>query len=206
MNIATTCGVEKLPKDRTTDEINDPEERSIEHRRAVTVVLTILNTIIVPCLTVIAVSSQQGLLYLFTTPNEVMTSYTFQECLGYEFLFVALSSSEVESTSAFCLETSTLTQWISYSPPFSYRYASAYALLQAYTPVFAYMFLLSGFVIPFYIILLWWVSQRLSPESKYFMTITNALPTLLQPLDLIATKKSLLPKLFEWFSLFYRKL
>jgi hypothetical protein len=151
--------------------------RSEIRNQSFLVAITIFNTIIVPCLAVIVVSPQ-ALLYIFTTPESVETTFDIPNCVVYDLL-----STSNGTTSYSCYQYSTTPQPISFSPPFAYTYGGSMALLQAYASVFTYMFAIATFVSPALTVLLLSIISRLRLRrgSWQFDLIADFLPQMYLP-------------------------
>ena len=108
-------------------------------------VVSIFNTIIIPCLVVMAISPN-CFYHAFRRESVVTSKYSFNSC-------VLINRNNV------CELYKTQYAATSYSPPFTYSYQCGSELISYYAPVFVLLCILSTFIIP--IIQIIWIKMKL---------------------------------------------
>eukprot|EP00981_Chlorochromonas_danica_P011447 scaffold4011_cov197-Ochromonas_danica.AAC.29 len=93
----------------------------------------LFNTIVAPCLATM-IASSDCFYYVFASPSMITASYSFVQCVDFG--------------STGCIESSTTTRSLHFCPPFNYNYQCSSALLVDYAYVFAYKYVLIGFLYP----------------------------------------------------------
>lgn len=129
-------------------------------------VITVFNSIVVPCLVVMAISST--CFYNAFVPSEsVESSYTYDECVYYE--------------QTGCASYVTREAQTSIQPPFVYSYQCAGTILTYYAPSFVYVCFIQGLLIPF---VRWTIPSLLIlfPElTKFHWLMRWFVPKILNP-------------------------
>ena len=134
-------------------------------------VVSIFNTIIIPCL-VVMVISPNCFYHAFRWESVVTSKYSFNSCVGVV----------IYPNSTVCIQYETQYAEASYSPPFTYSYQCGSELISYYAPVFVLLCMLSTFIIP--IIQIIWIKMKL-PNILQFghlfhpTTLDNAVKTIM---------------------------
>jgi hypothetical protein len=114
-------------------------------------VVSILNTIIIPCL-VIMVISPNCFYHAFQPESDVTSKYSYSIC-------------EIIKNNGECIQYETQYAATSYSPPFTYSYQCGSEFITYYAPVFVLLCILSTFIIP--IIQIIWIKMKLPNILKF---------------------------------------
>ena len=114
-------------------------------------VVSILNTIIIPCL-VIMVISPNCFYHAFQPESDVTSKCNFSIC-------------EFFNQNSECVQYETQYAATSYSPPFSYSYQCGSEFITYYAPIFVLLCMLSTFIIP--TIQMIWIKMKLPNILKF---------------------------------------
>ena len=115
-------------------------------------IVSIFNNIIIPCLMVLIISPN-CFYYVFYREPDVTSTFPMKVC-------TLISPSNV------CLQYSIDFSTTSYSPPFNYSYQCSSAFITYYSPVFAFVCILSTFIVPLLQVL--WIKLTTSNNIMLF--------------------------------------
>jgi Leucine-rich repeat (LRR) protein len=135
----------------------------------VQVVVALFNNIAIPCL-VVAVVSPSCFTSVFSPPPEVTSSFVYEITVRPGINLVDQSFYKV-------------TQYISYSPPFTYSYQCSSSLITYYAPAFVYLAITASMVIPVVkaLGLYWYI--RATPGTWWYRLLNYAVPVILKPVS-----------------------
>ncbi|RYH18868.1 hypothetical protein EON65_26795 [archaeon] len=137
---ATTVAVANRPRKLSAFSIIDLQNVSYESSDVPLIAgLSQFNNIVVPALAIACVSSDCFLTAIFPTSN-VLDSYFASSCL--------ILAVEKETGQAICLDRVYAPRYVSYDPPFAYSYMCASSIVMNYTPVYVFLFMFCGILIP----------------------------------------------------------
>jgi hypothetical protein len=139
--------------------------------------IILFNNIILPVLAILWVSSDCFYNVLFAAPA-VTTSYTYTTCPRYFFggLGGVMCSQSVDTTS--------------YSPPFMYSYQCSSEIVINYVPVYIWMFIFVGLLLPSMKLCLKYFYDHLSADHPYHKWIEVFIPENLKKLTPVRSKEN----------------
>jgi Leucine-rich repeat (LRR) protein len=132
---------------------------------SVQLVVTLFNSIGVPCL-VVALISPNCFYNALVAAKDVGASYTFSDCTtGF--------NAQTDSC-AFVSSTGTT----SYSPPFAYSYQCSASLVTYYAPAFLYLCIAASVVVPGARLAAFALRKRAVPGTSWYLLLSKFLPRL----------------------------
>jgi hypothetical protein len=133
----------------------------------------LLNVIGIPCLVVLFISPA-CFFDALKGPDSVTSSYEYD---GDCYSFVPDPKGGVRCDGLVIEEDTT-----EYTPPFTYSYQCSSSFVTSYAPTYVIMCVISGFVLPAYRLLQFWLRYNLSPTSRLFPLVMAATPRILEEL------------------------
>jgi hypothetical protein len=138
--------------------------------------IILFNNIILPVVAILWVSSDCFYNVLFAAPA-VTTSYSYITCPRYLFgIGGVMCQQSVDTTS--------------YSPPFLYSYQCSSEIVINYVPVYIWMFIFVGLLLPTAKLCLKYVYDRLSTDHRYYRWVEVFLPENLKKLTPVRSKEN----------------
>jgi hypothetical protein len=140
----------------------------------ITMFLSLVNNIVIPCLVVAAQSPSCFNEWFSSTPS-VSAVYTIPGCFlqyqdsTYNYTTVCSFSSPVELSTTF-------------NPLFGYGYQCSSSFITDYAPAFVYLGLAAGIGVPIANAAMLWFYNRATPDSPWHVVLTTFVPTILKPI------------------------
>lgn len=114
------------------------------------VMVFVFNSVVASCI-VAAVSDPDCLKNLFVAQDTIVSVYSYPYCYTLEF-------QDLDR----CAVMSTANVATSYNPPFMYDFQCGSAMITDYVPVFMFVYIFTGFVMPaIFLFLIWWGADSL---------------------------------------------
>jgi hypothetical protein len=140
-------------------------ERSAADFFAIQCVVTLFNTIAVPCL-MVGVISPNCYYHLFVAAPDVSSTYTFQRCASF-YPFIG------------CANYDSVTAVSAYSPPFTYSYECSAGLITYYAPTFVYLGLIVSVASPLWEFIAYTLFRRCERQTWWHRNLRQLVPKLL---------------------------
>lgn len=120
--------------------------------------IMLINNIIVPCIATALVSTK-CFYRAFFSAEPVYSSYSYEICSNFIVAF------RIGYT---CLDYESKIEVIKFTPPFVYSYQCSSTLVTNYASVYIYMFIISGFIMPFLKITMKIICSCLNPNGFFY--------------------------------------